>query len=65
MTKKPYKTSNKKTIVRVSIDLPKTLRNRIEEAAAAEGRNFASAARVALREWADRILSEKDALLSS
>lgn len=65
MTKTPYTMSNEKTIVRVSIDLPKALRNRVDEAAAVEGKDFASAARVALREWADRILSEKDALLSS
>ena len=54
-----------KTIVRISIDLPKALRNRVDEAAAAEGKNFASAARSALREWSDRVLSEKEALLSS
>ena len=54
--------SKKKTTVRVSIDLPKALRNRVEEAAAGEGQNFASAARIALREWADRVLSEKNAL---
>ena len=65
MTKTPYKMSNKKTIVRVSLDLPKALRNRVDEAAAAEGQDFASAARVALREWADRILTEEDTLLSS
>ena len=65
MTKKSYTMSSKKTTVRISIDLPKALRNRVDEAAAAEGQDFASAARVALREWADRILSEKDALLSS
>jgi len=57
--------SNKKNTARVSIDLPKALRNRVEEAAAVEGHNFASAARIALSEWAERILSEKDALLSS
>ena len=56
--------SKRKTIVRVSIDLPKALRNRVEEAAAAEGQNFAAAARIPLREWADRVLSEKDAPLS-
>lgn len=57
--------SNEKTTVRVSIDLPKALRNRVEEAAAVAGQSFASAARVALREWADRVLSEKNTLLSS
>lgn len=54
-----------KTNVRVSIDLPKALRNRIDEAAALKGHSFASAARIALRQWADDVLSEKDALSSS
>lgn len=54
-----------KTTVRISIDLPKALRNRVDEAAAAEGKDFASAARVALREWADRILPEEEARGSS
>lgn len=60
------KTSNEKTMmVRVSIDLPKALRNRIEEAAAAEEQDFASAVRSALREWTDRVLFEKEVRLSS
>lgn len=57
--------STEKTIVRVSLDLPKGLRNRLEKAALVKGQNFAAAANIALSEWADRVLSEKEALLPS
>lgn len=57
--------STEKTIVRVSFDLPKALRNRLEKAAVVEGQNFASAACIALSEWTDRVLSEEETMLPS